>query len=135
MVIFDNKSSSHNNSHVSAATKSNDNESGAAFLVRIMRYLETPQYLRKALFPMHGSLRFVVRHRFIASCDFCSTQFIFLVDCHYVQFLLIASYIVLDRVCCPHLTLHIICASMSGRHIGKVKFFTSLILFFYKDYL
>ncbi|KAJ4722405.1 Methyltransferase C9orf114 protein [Melia azedarach] len=59
VVIFDNKSSSHNNSHVSAATKSNDNESGAAFLVRIMRYLETPQYLRKALFPMHGSLRFV----------------------------------------------------------------------------
>lgn len=37
-----------------------DDESGAAFLIRILKYLETPQYLRKALFPMHNSLRFVV---------------------------------------------------------------------------
>ncbi|KAL0323567.1 UNVERIFIED_CONTAM: putative methyltransferase C9o [Sesamum angustifolium] len=36
-----------------------ENESGAAFLIRILKYLETPQYLRKSLFPKHNSLRFV----------------------------------------------------------------------------
>lgn len=30
---------------------------GAAFLARILQYLETPQYLRKALIPMHPDLR------------------------------------------------------------------------------
>lgn len=43
---------------------SNENERGAAFLVRILQYLETPQYLRKALFPKHNSLRYVVRIKF-----------------------------------------------------------------------
>ncbi|CAA0829147.1 Unknown protein [Striga hermonthica] len=59
VVIFDNKRVS---SDVSAETLENDSgedESGAAFLVRILRYLETPQYLRKSLFPKHNSLRFV----------------------------------------------------------------------------
>ncbi|GER25098.1 hypothetical protein STAS_00667 [Striga asiatica] len=59
VVIFDNKSVSRD---VSAETLENDlgeDESGAAFLVRILRYLETPQYLRKSLFPKHNSLRFV----------------------------------------------------------------------------
>lgn len=28
------------------------------FLARILQYLETPQYLRKALFPMHPDLRY-----------------------------------------------------------------------------
>jgi len=36
-------------------------ESGARFLVRILEYLETPQYLRRRLFPMHKNLKFVVR--------------------------------------------------------------------------
>ncbi|KAL8486362.1 hypothetical protein ACS0TY_022682 [Phlomoides rotata] len=36
-----------------------EDESGAAFLMRILRYLETPQYLRRSLFPKHNSLRFV----------------------------------------------------------------------------
>ncbi len=27
------------------------------FLARVLQYLETPQYLRKALFPMHRDLR------------------------------------------------------------------------------
>ncbi|XP_011071557.1 putative methyltransferase C9orf114 homolog isoform X1 [Sesamum indicum] len=36
-----------------------ENESGAPFLIRILKYLETPQYLRKSLFPKHNSLRFV----------------------------------------------------------------------------
>lgn len=29
------------------------------FLARVLQYLETPQYLRKALFPKHSDLRFV----------------------------------------------------------------------------
>lgn len=41
------------------SNRSDENESGAAFLVRLLEYLETPQYLRKALFSMHSSLRFV----------------------------------------------------------------------------
>ncbi|KAF8712099.1 hypothetical protein HU200_028939 [Digitaria exilis] len=36
-----------------------DEESGARFLVRILEYLETPQYLRRRLFPMHKNLKFV----------------------------------------------------------------------------
>ena len=51
--MFDNKSSSEIN-------LSDSNESGAPFLVRILKYLETPQYLRKTLFPKHNDLRFVV---------------------------------------------------------------------------
>jgi methyltransferase len=35
-------------------------ESGARFLVRILEYLETPQYLRRRLFPKHSNLKFVV---------------------------------------------------------------------------
>nr|GMD87071.1 putative methyltransferase C9orf114 [Ipomoea batatas] len=42
-----------------------ENESGAAFLLMILRYMETPQYLRKSLFPMHNNLRFVVRILFL----------------------------------------------------------------------
>lgn len=66
MVVFDNKSNTDNYSRASARINSDENESGAAFLARLLQYLETPQYLRKALFPMHSSLRFVVCHRFIA---------------------------------------------------------------------
>lgn len=33
-------------------------ESGGAFLARVLQYLETPQYLRKALIPMHPDLRY-----------------------------------------------------------------------------
>ena len=62
MVIFDNKSNSENDSSYHTNTDNSDeNESGTDFLIRILKYLETPQYLRKALFPMHSSLRFVVR--------------------------------------------------------------------------
>ena len=56
MVVFDNDGESD-----LPEPNSDGNESGAAFLIRILRYLETPQYLRKALFPKHNSLRFVVR--------------------------------------------------------------------------
>uniref|UniRef100_A0A5B7AYQ3 Methyltransferase n=1 Tax=Davidia involucrata TaxID=16924 RepID=A0A5B7AYQ3_DAVIN len=59
VVVFDNKSTSLDDSNVTMANNSEENESGAAFLTRILRYLETPQYLRKSLFPKHNSLRFV----------------------------------------------------------------------------
>ncbi|KAM5569322.1 hypothetical protein ABKV19_016707 [Rosa sericea] len=55
VVVFDNNGESGS----PEANNSDENESGAAFLIRILRYLETPQYLRKALFPKHNSLRFV----------------------------------------------------------------------------
>lgn len=54
VVVFDNNGESD-----LPEPNSDENESGAAFLIRILRYLETPQYLRKALFPKHNSLRFV----------------------------------------------------------------------------
>ena len=60
MVVFDSKSDSVNDHSVTELNSSDENESGTAFLIRILRYLETPQYLRKALFPRHNSLRFVV---------------------------------------------------------------------------
>ncbi|PSS33881.1 Methyltransferase [Actinidia chinensis var. chinensis] len=60
VVVFDNHSSSVDDSKFTTVdNNSDDNESGAAFLIRILQYLETPQYLRKCLFPRHNSLRFV----------------------------------------------------------------------------
>ncbi|KAG1365443.1 hypothetical protein COCNU_12G004430 [Cocos nucifera] len=56
VVVFDNKAASDDESVV---TNGDESESGAPFLVRILQYLETPQYLRRRLFPMHNSLRFV----------------------------------------------------------------------------
>ncbi|KAE9611656.1 hypothetical protein Lal_00011477 [Lupinus albus] len=55
VVVFDNKSILEQDSMVD---KSAD-ESSADFFIRVLKYLETPQYLRKALFPMHNNLRFV----------------------------------------------------------------------------
>ncbi|KAL8208825.1 hypothetical protein R6Q57_008237 [Mikania cordata] len=59
VVIFDNQSESLNDSDVATKDTSDENESCAAFLIRILKYLETPQYLRKTLFQKHNSLRFV----------------------------------------------------------------------------
>ncbi|KAL9352805.1 hypothetical protein Peur_055485 [Populus x canadensis] len=60
VVVFDNKSSSEKEDpNVTTDNNSDENESGGAFFIRILRYLETPQYLRKALFPKHNHLRFV----------------------------------------------------------------------------
>ncbi|WCJ23711.1 hypothetical protein M5689_005722 [Euphorbia peplus] len=60
VVVFDNKTSSDNEDPtVNMGNDYDENETGAAFLIRILRYLETPQYLRKTLFPKHNSLRFV----------------------------------------------------------------------------
>ncbi|KAM3707380.1 hypothetical protein ACJW31_02G020600 [Castanea mollissima] len=55
VVVFDNKS----DHSVTELDSSEENETGAPFLIRILRYLETPQYLRRALFPKHNSLRYV----------------------------------------------------------------------------
>lgn len=60
VVVFDNKSTSDDASTETMENDSGENESGTAFLMRILRYLETPQYLRKSLFPKHNSLRYVV---------------------------------------------------------------------------
>ncbi|EPS65811.1 hypothetical protein M569_08966, partial [Genlisea aurea] len=57
IVVFDNKRGSEDRSF-EVENHSGEDESCAAFLLRILRYLETPQYLRKSLFPMHKSLRF-----------------------------------------------------------------------------
>ncbi|CAJ0767462.1 3469_t:CDS:2, partial [Entrophospora sp. SA101] len=39
-------------------TNSDPNESSNIFLARILQYLETPQYLRKDLFPVHKDLKY-----------------------------------------------------------------------------
>ncbi|KAF3795378.1 putative methyltransferase [Nymphaea thermarum] len=60
VVVFDDKASSSDESCVKTVLDgSTDYEGGAPFLVRILQYLETPQYLRRSLFPKHNSLRFV----------------------------------------------------------------------------
>ncbi|KAL5541623.1 hypothetical protein UlMin_009333 [Ulmus minor] len=59
VVVIDSKSDSEYGSGGPNLDNSDENESGAAFLLRILQYLETPQYLRKSLFPRHNSLRFV----------------------------------------------------------------------------
>ncbi|PKA54354.1 hypothetical protein AXF42_Ash000187 [Apostasia shenzhenica] len=54
VVVFDNKATAVNDR---AVNNDEEHESGARFLVRILQYLETPQYLRRRLFPMHSSLK------------------------------------------------------------------------------
>jgi methyltransferase len=58
--VFDNKSTSSDDAEATKFENEDSNGNGAQFLVRILRYLETPQYLRKQLFPMHKSLKYVV---------------------------------------------------------------------------
>ncbi|KAL1832480.1 hypothetical protein ACET3Z_002131 [Daucus carota] len=57
IVVFDNKVHSGDSSFV-LPDSSDENETGSAFLIRILMYLETPQYLRRTLCPWHNSLRF-----------------------------------------------------------------------------
>ncbi|KAG2623305.1 putative methyltransferase C9orf114 homolog [Panicum virgatum] len=52
VVVFDSTPASENGG------TGDGEESGARFLVRILEYLETPQYLRRRLFPMHKNLKF-----------------------------------------------------------------------------
>ncbi|KAK8968524.1 hypothetical protein KSP40_PGU004411 [Platanthera guangdongensis] len=64
VVVVDNKAISCNGYVVGNC---DGDESGAQFLVKILQYLETPQYLRRRLFPMHSSLKHVVRFVFVNS--------------------------------------------------------------------
>lgn len=57
IVVFDNKISSLANSSFTLPDSSDENETGSAFLIRILNYLETPQYLRRTLCPWHNSLK------------------------------------------------------------------------------
>ncbi|KAL2463796.1 Nucleic acid-binding [Forsythia ovata] len=59
VVVIDNKTTSEDDSTDMVENSSDEDDTGAAFLIRILSYLETPQYLRKGLFPKHNSLRFV----------------------------------------------------------------------------
>ncbi|KQK04438.1 putative methyltransferase C9orf114 [Brachypodium distachyon] len=54
IVVFDSCPPVENASGAEA-----EEESGAQFLIRILQYLETPQYLRRRLFPMHKNFKFV----------------------------------------------------------------------------
>ncbi|RAL44281.1 hypothetical protein DM860_015641 [Cuscuta australis] len=59
VVVFDNAVNSQDSADIPLEPNLDENESGAAFLFMILKYMETPQYLRKSLFPMHKNLRFV----------------------------------------------------------------------------
>ncbi|OWM74222.1 hypothetical protein CDL15_Pgr008535 [Punica granatum] len=63
VVVFNNKDVQGDDSGGVLTDDSDENESGAAFLIRILRYLETPQYLRKALFPRHNNLRVTLKEK------------------------------------------------------------------------
>lgn len=57
IVVFDNNGCSMDDP-TTVGTSEGD-KSHAAFFIRVLRYLETPQYLRKSLFTKHSGLRFV----------------------------------------------------------------------------
>ncbi|KAM0872823.1 hypothetical protein ACQ4PT_022511 [Festuca glaucescens] len=54
IVVFDSSPSEEN-----GGGAEDEEESGARFLIRILEYLETPQYLRRRLFPMHKNFKYV----------------------------------------------------------------------------
>jgi predicted SPOUT superfamily RNA methylase MTH1 len=54
VVVFDDRSSAA----VAVGEVSSRNTDGNAFLAHVLQYLETPQYLRKQLFPRHHHLQF-----------------------------------------------------------------------------
>ena len=59
------------------ATEQNGNLEGGHFMVQILEYLEVPQYLRRALIPMHRSLSSVVSITIATANIFnnCATDF------------------------------------------------------------
>lgn len=114
VVVFDNRSNTDKDYTVA---ENSDDESSSAFLMRILQYLETPQYLRKALFPMHSSLRFVVGLIFL---QMHFLKFDYVVDYLFSSCLILVVCIAFCRECCHPLMLHTICANTSGVRIGKV---------------
>ncbi|XP_026444711.1 uncharacterized protein LOC113345063 isoform X2 [Papaver somniferum] len=59
VVIFENNNGSDYDLRLEIKEDDNGNESGTQFLIRILKYLETPRYLRHALLQMHISFRSV----------------------------------------------------------------------------
>ncbi|XP_057546189.1 uncharacterized protein LOC130825143 [Amaranthus tricolor] len=59
VVVFDNNSTSRDDPTTTNMGTSEGDRRNAAFFIRILRYLETPQYLRKHLIPRHSNLRCV----------------------------------------------------------------------------
>lgn len=55
IVVFNEATCANQAQLVSESSKNNS----ATFLCRVLQYLETPQYLRKLLFPLHPDLKFV----------------------------------------------------------------------------
>lgn len=43
VVVFDNSTGGRDNSSVNATEEADENEIGALFIIRILKYLETPQ--------------------------------------------------------------------------------------------
>ncbi|KAL5701799.1 hypothetical protein ACHQM5_027098 [Ranunculus cassubicifolius] len=58
IIVFDDKNITKGDSSTKIVEKADIEERGAPFLMRILKYLETPPYLRSC-FPMHNSLRCV----------------------------------------------------------------------------
>ncbi|KMZ67922.1 hypothetical protein ZOSMA_252G00230 [Zostera marina] len=56
VIVFDSEVASNQDS---ALASPEITESGASFLMSILRYLETPQYLRRSYFPMCNNLKYV----------------------------------------------------------------------------
>ncbi|KAL4205138.1 hypothetical protein AMTRI_Chr01g135780 [Amborella trichopoda] len=59
VVVFDDKETLSKDSGSTLPNGDDEYSSGAPFLIKILQYLETPQYLRRILFPKHGSLKYV----------------------------------------------------------------------------
>lgn len=59
IVVFDDREPSHRarDAGDESADEGKPSFDANGFLARVLQYLETPQYLRKALFPMHSHLR------------------------------------------------------------------------------
>ncbi|XP_024537640.1 putative methyltransferase C9orf114 homolog isoform X2 [Selaginella moellendorffii] len=58
IVVFDDGESSASSFQRTGWGRETGEASGGEFLARVLRYLEVPQYLRRALVPMHKSLRY-----------------------------------------------------------------------------
>lgn len=76
-MVFDNNSTSRDDPTTTNMGTSEGDRRNAAFFIRILRYLETPQYLRKHLIPRHSNLRCVVSHYHFSSVLGFAIRFIF----------------------------------------------------------
>jgi hypothetical protein len=84
-VVYDDSPSAARESAQTRRWNDCADDSGGVFMARVLQYLETPQYLRRALFPMHASLRYVV------GISFTYTAWPSSPGCHYNGFSLSIS--------------------------------------------